>query len=80
MSDEGKAVSIERQSAEIADFISSLQLTGTGKTVSLGFSVPSEMIDVINALRAGHRPGQARPEPETPVTPESPAVPAPPAL
>jgi hypothetical protein len=62
---------------EISDFISSLQLTGTGKTVSLGFSVPSAMIDAINALRAGQRPGQAQP---APTTPEAPAAPAPPAL
>lgn len=62
---------------EISDFISSLQLTGTGKTVSIGFSVPSAMIDALNALRAGHRPGQAQP---APTTPEAPAAPAPPAL
>jgi hypothetical protein len=64
---------------EISDFIASLQLTGTGKTVSLGFSVPAAMIDAINALRAGHRPGPAQPD-VAPVTPEAPASPAPPAL
>jgi hypothetical protein len=62
---------------EISDFISSLQITGQGKTVSLGFSLPSAMIDVLNALRAGHRPGQTLP---VPTTPEAPAAPAPPAL
>jgi hypothetical protein len=63
---------------EIGEFINSLQLTGQGKTVSLGFSIPSAMIDAINALRAGRRPGQT--QPEAPVTPEAPVVPAPPAL
>ena len=43
---------------EIADFLNSLQLTGQGKTVSLGFSVPSAMIDTLGALRAGRRPGK----------------------
>jgi hypothetical protein len=64
---------------EISDFIGSLQLTGEGKTVALGFSVPSAMIDALNALRAGHRPGQAEPE-AVPSTPEAPSSPAPPAL
>jgi hypothetical protein len=66
---------------EVADFINSLQLTGQGKTVSLGFSVPSAMIDALTALRAGRRPGQSQPTPEAPApsTPESPS-PAPPAL
>jgi hypothetical protein len=67
---------------EISDFIGSLQLTGTGKTVSLGFSVPSAMIDILNALRAGQGPGQARPDAgaPAPTTPEAPEGPAPPAL
>ena len=64
---------------EIADFINSIQLTGQGRTVSLGFSLPSAMIDALAALRAGRRPGQAQPPPEAPVTPEQPS-PAPPAL
>ena len=67
---------------EISDFIASLQLTGQGKTVSLGFAVPSEMIDVLTKLRAA----QARPKapapslPELQELPELPVVPAPPAL
>jgi hypothetical protein len=67
---------------EISDFIASLQLTGQGKTVSLGFSVPSAMIDALTALRARSRPGEALPDsaPTTPSEPEAPAVPAPPAL
>ena len=62
---------------EISDFISSLQLTGQGKTVSLGFAVPSAMIDVLTNLRAG-RPRQV--DPEAPAAPEAPSRPAPPAL
>jgi hypothetical protein len=67
---------------EIADFLNSLQLTGQGKTVSLGFSIPSAMIDTLGALRAGRRPGQARPNPEVevPAPPSAPQTPAPPAL
>lgn len=64
---------------EIADFINSLQLTGQGRTVSLGFSVPSAMIDALGALRAGRRPGQPRPESERPERSE-PRQPTPPAL
>jgi hypothetical protein len=63
---------------EVSEFINSLQLTGTGKTVSLGFSVPSAMIDVLKALRGSHeaQPGTAAPAPTTPEAPESPAPPA----
>jgi hypothetical protein len=64
---------------EISDFINSLQLTGQGRTVSLGFSIPSAMIDVLGALRAGRRPGQVQPSPEAPERRE-PLPPAPPAL
>jgi hypothetical protein len=66
---------------EITDFINSLQLTGQGRTVTLGFSVPAAMIDTLGALRAGRRPGQANPTP-APETPEptEPQRPAPPAL
>jgi hypothetical protein len=64
---------------EISDFINSLQLTGQGRTVSLGFSIPSAMIDVLGALRAGRRPGQVQPSPEAPERRE-PVQPAPPAL
>jgi hypothetical protein len=63
---------------EVSEFINSLQLTGTGKTVSLGFSVPSAMIDVLKALRGSReaQPGTAAPAPTTPEAPESPAPPA----
>ena len=65
---------------EIAEFLNSLQLTGQGKTVSLGFSVPAALIDTIAAMRAS-RPAQTQPTPET-ETPEPAEAPqpAPPAL
>jgi len=64
---------------EITDFINSLQLTGQGRTVTLGFSLPAAMIDTLGALRAGRRPGQVNPESE-PAAPREPQRPAPPAL
>jgi hypothetical protein len=65
---------------EIAEFINSLQLAGQGRTVSLGFSLPSSLIDTLAALRAGRRPGQAQPTPEAPETTPQQSRPAPPAL
>ena len=65
---------------EIADFLNSLQLTGQGKTVSLGFSIPSAMIDTLGALRAGRRPGQTQPSPAPSPEQVEPPQPAPPAL
>jgi hypothetical protein len=66
---------------EIAEFLNSLQLTGQGRTVSLGFSVPSALIDTLGALRAGRRPGETQPTPETETPePSEPPQPAPPAL
>ena len=62
---------------EFSDFIASLQLTGQGKTISLGFSIPSAMIDALTAMR-GSRPRETQPE-ATP-EPEAPSQPAPPAL
>jgi hypothetical protein len=66
---------------EITEFINSLQLSGQGRTVTLGFSLPAAMIDTLGALRAGRRPGQTQPTPEleTPA-PSAPQGPAPPAL
>ena len=66
---------------EMSDFINSLQLTGQGRTVTLGFSVPAAMIDTLGALRAGRSPGQTQPipRPERP-GPSQPRRPAPPAL
>ena len=40
------------QHPEFAEFLNSVQLSGDGKTVSLSFSVPAEMIDALGALRA----------------------------
>lgn len=65
---------------EIAEFLNSLQLTGQGRTVSLGFSVPAAMIDALGALRAGRRPGQAQPGPEIEEPKSEPQRPGPPAL
>jgi hypothetical protein len=66
---------------EVANFLNSLQLTGQGRTVSLGFSVPAAMIDTLGALRAGRRPRQAQPNPESDAPERSePRQPAPPAL
>jgi hypothetical protein len=61
---------------EVADFLNSLQLTGQGRTVSLGVSIPAAMIDTLGALRAGRRPGQAQPAPTPEQTEPRPAPPA----
>jgi hypothetical protein len=58
-----------RQRPEFADLLSSLQLGGTGSTVSLGFAVPSELIDAIGAMHA-RRPQIQQPAPD--VNPETP--------
>jgi hypothetical protein len=67
----------------IADFMNSMQLGGTGKTVSLSFSVPPTVIDAIGGLRA-QQPRVPRLPTEPPVpapsVPEPPKAPAPPAL
>lgn len=60
------------QHPEIAEFLNSVQLSGEGKTVSLSFSLPPEMIDALGALRA------QRPRPRT--TPAAPKPDGPPAL
>jgi hypothetical protein len=65
------------QHAEVAELVNSLQLSGQGKTVTLGFSVPAAMIDALGALRA-QRPSRVAP-PELPELPEPTAPPAPPA-
>jgi hypothetical protein len=51
------------QRPEFADLMNSFQLGGEGKTVSLGFAIPAEMIDALaqmHALRAPQALGQAR--------------------
>jgi hypothetical protein len=50
------------QRAEFADLLNSLELGGQGKTVSLGFAVPSELIDAIGALHARRPRPEALPE------------------
>lgn len=67
------------QNPEISEFLNSLQVTGQGRTVSLGFHVPSAMIDALGALRA-RQPAPVTPDAEpAPDAPQEP-VPAPPAL
>lgn len=63
------------QHAEIAELLNSVQLSGEGKTVSLSFSLPSEIIDALGALRAQ----RARPQP-APAPAPAPRPDAPPAL
>jgi len=59
------------QHPEIVEFLNSVQLSGDGKTVSLSFSLPPEMIDALGALRA------QRPRPRTtPAAPKPDAAPA----
>jgi hypothetical protein len=67
-----------QQHAEFNELISSLQLGGVGKTVSLGFSVPPEVIGALGAMGA-RRP---RPAPEADPVPQParPRRPAPPSL
>ena len=64
-----------RQRPEFADLLNSFQLGGVGNTVSLGFSVPSELIETIGAFHAG-RLGAPRPEPTPEAQPAQPGVPA----
>lgn len=45
------------QHAEFAALINSLELSGQGSTVTLGFNIPGEMIDALSAMHADRRPG-----------------------
>jgi len=58
------------QHPELAEFLNSVQLSGDGKTVSLSFSLPSDVIDALGALRA------QRPRPRTTPAPKPDASPA----
>jgi hypothetical protein len=49
------------QRPELADLMNSFELGGQGNTVSLGFAIPSELIDALGALHA-KRPRQQQPE------------------
>ena len=42
------------------EMVDSLQLTGDGKTVSVAFTVPSEVLDVFEAMSKAHRNGDPR--------------------
>ena len=61
------------QHAELGAALDGLQLGGEGRTVSLSFSVPSEMIDALGALRA-ERPRLPRPALQPPPASTSPAL------
>ena len=56
--------------AQFSELVNSLELGGQGKTVSLEFSVPANLIDTLGALSAQHRRSQ---EPNQNVTPDQPA-------
>jgi hypothetical protein len=45
------------QNPKVDAMLNSLQVTGTGKTVSLSFSVPPELLDVLNGVAAAHQLG-----------------------
>jgi hypothetical protein len=68
-----------RQRPEFAELLNSFQLGGAGNTVSLGFSVPSELIESIGAFSARRRPPSPPPAPEAPRAPE-PSLPTAPTL
>ena len=54
------------QHPEFTEFLNSVQLSGDGKTVSLSFSVPAEMIDALGALRAERSRRRPATRPNTP--------------
>ena len=55
------------QHPEFADFLNTVQIGGDGNTVSLSFSLPSEMIDALGALHAER--SRPRPAPQPDVAP-----------
>lgn len=63
------------QRAEFAELLNTLELSGTGKTVQLGFAVDSAIIDALGALRP--RGGSS---PFVPPAPPVPSEPPPPVL
>lgn len=54
---------------EFADLMNSIQLSGEGTTVTLGFSVPAAMIDRLNAIRTQPVTPAPRPTPARLITP-----------
>jgi hypothetical protein len=67
---------------ELNTMIDSLELGGQGKTVSLAFAIPSEIIDMLGALGAHHRRGDPDSDPDPdfdpPQRPRPPQPPEPP--
>jgi hypothetical protein len=68
---------------ELTAMMNSLELGGEGKTVSLAFSLPSDVIDMLGALGGRHRGDRDRdedddPDFDPPQPPEPPQPPAPP--
>jgi hypothetical protein len=49
----GKLVSGENPKANA--MLNSLQITGSGKTVGITFSVPAEMLELLNGVAAAHQ-------------------------
>lgn len=63
-----------RQNAELTAMLNSLQLGGEGKTVSLAFAVPPEMIDIVVSMRRAQADRDRNaPEPVAPPSPPQPA-------
>jgi hypothetical protein len=48
------------QNPKLELMLNSIQITGTGKTVGLTFSVPTELLDMINGLAAAHHLGDGK--------------------
>ena len=59
------------QNAQIRGMINSLQLGGTGKTVSLTFELPSDVINALAALQQRHRDRNQAPNQDPTPAPES---------
>jgi hypothetical protein len=63
------------QQAALADLVNSIELGGTGTTVSIGITIPASMIDLLAAMRANQAkppseqtPGAAAPRRKLPTT------------
>lgn len=63
------------QRPELDDLLNSVELGGTGKTVSLGFAIDPAIIDALGALKGLHPLPPAPPEPpQPPALPELPTL------
>ena len=58
------------QHPEVAAFLDTVQLSGDGKTVSLSFSLPPEMIEALGALRAQRPAPRTTPAPTPALKPD----------